>query len=263
MRNHWRLLLLLFGLPLAAQSVAPTWSADEVIRHFLERCLTTTNRIAAQHHGCVRHTVIEELNAEGAVKKRKTRDQAVEMQGERQVLKLLKLDDRSPSERESRQELEKETELKQRYAERRDKARPQGPDFVDEKLVRKFDYVADGLEVIAGRPAYVLRFSASAKPPAGDATDRALNLLVGRIWVDAAEYELVKVDAHLKAPVTVLGGLVASIQRLDFVLERRRLADGFWFNTALGTWAEGRKLFSGFHVRSRLEQENFHALTPP
>ena len=157
----------------------------------------------------------------------------------------------------------KEASLKKHYAERRDKARSEGPDFVDEKLVRRFAYEAEGLERIAGRPAYVLRFSAIAKPPSGDTSDRALNQLVGRIWVDTTEYELVKVDAHLKEPMTVLGGLVASIQQLDFMVERRRQADGFWFNTTLATRTEGRKLFSGFHIRSRLEQDGFRALPVP
>lgn len=260
MRKGWILLSLWLALPVAAQTSVPLLPADEIIRRFLDRCQTTTNRLAAQCHACVRRTVIEELGGDGVVKERKTREHAVELRGESPAVKLLKLDGRAPTDREAKREATKEAELKQRYAERKDKARERGPDFVDEKLVRRFAYVNEGTETVGGRPAHILRFQAGPNAPAKDASERALNLLAGRIWIDAEEFELVKVEARLKEPLTVLGGIVASIQRLDFSIERRRQPDGFWFNTVLGTYAEGRKLFSTFRIRSRIEQDEFRVL---
>ena len=262
MKRGFLLLGLLLALPAAAE-VPSSSTADEIIARFLERCRTTPDRLAAQHHVCVLRTVTEELARDGAVKERKTKEQAVELRGEEQLVRLLRLDDRTPTARESERELAKETEQRQRYAERKDKARGRGPDFVDEKLVRRFRYVLAGTELVDGRTAHVLAFSAKPDAPAKDSSDRALNLLIGRIWIDAEESELVKVDAHLKEPLSVLGGIVASVDRLDFMVERRRQPDGFWFNTAFGSYAEGRKLFSGFRVRSRIEQDGFRPLPSP
>ena len=255
-------LMLALGLtlPVAAQVAPLSLSADEVIGRFLERSRTTTNRLAAQHHICVRRTVMEELADDGTVKERKTKEQSVELRGEHQRIRLLKLDDRAPTADEKRRELEHEAEQKKTFTERKDKPRSRGPDFVDEKLIRRFVYESDGTELLNGRMAYVLKFSPVADPVAKDNADRALNLLTGRIWIDVEEFELVKVEAHLKEPLTVLGGLVAKVERLDFAVERRRLPDGLWFNTSLVTRAEGRKLFSAFHMRSRIEQDDFRPL---
>jgi hypothetical protein len=105
-------LMLALGLrlPLAAQGAPPSLSADEVIGRFLERSRTTTNRMAAQHHICVRRTVLEELADDGSVKERKTKEQAVELRGERQRIRLLKLDDRTPTADEMKREQEREAE---------------------------------------------------------------------------------------------------------------------------------------------------------
>lgn len=260
MKLGWILLAGWLALPLAAHSAPPSLSADEVIRRFLERSATTTNRLAAQHHVCVRRTVTEELGDDGKVKERQTKEQAIELRGEEQRIRLLKLDDRAPTAEETARELAKEAEQRKRFAERKDKPRSRGPDFVDEKLIRRFRYELDGMELVNGRPTYALKFAPVANPPATENADRALNLLVGRIWIDAEEFELAKVDARLKEPLTVLGGIVAKVERLDFVVERRRLADGLWFNTEFACRAEGRKLFSGFRVRSRIAQDDFREL---
>ena len=247
-------------LPGAAQSVAPSLSADEIIRRFLERSATTTNRLAAQHHICIRRTVTEEFADDGTVKERQTKEQTVELRGEEQRIRLLKLDDRAPTADETARELAKEAEQRKRFAERKDKPRSRGPDFVDEKLIRRFRYELAGTALVNGRPTYALKFSPVGNPPSKDNADRALNLLVGRIWIDAEEFELTKVDARLKEPLTVLGGIVAKVDRLDFVVERRRLPDGLWFNTEFVCRAEGRKLFSTFHMRSRITQDDFRKL---
>ncbi|HTH47900.1 MAG TPA: hypothetical protein VMB21_10345 [Candidatus Limnocylindria bacterium] len=263
MKWRWTWLAMVLALPLGAQSALPSLPADEVIRRFLERSQTTTNRLAAQHHMCVRRTVTEELDDFGAVKERSTKEQSVELRGEEQRVRLLKLDDRAPSAEETKREQAREAEQHRRFVERKDKPRRQGPDFVDEKLIRRFHYESHSVQLVNGRPAYVLAFSPTVDQQAKENADRALNLLVGRIWIDAEEFELVKVEAHLKEPLTVLGGIVAKVERLDFVVERRRMADGLWFNTRLSTRAEGRRLFTSFHIRSDIQQADFRPLPEP
>lgn len=263
MKWRWIVLALGLALPLAAQTPVPSLTAEEVIGRFLERSQTTTNRLASQHHTCVRRTVTEELGDDGVVKERKTKEQAVELRGEEQRVHLLKLDDRAPSADDVKREQAREAEQHKRLIERKDKPRRQGPDFVDEKLIRRFHYESDTIEMVNGRPAYVLAFSPTTDLAVKENADRALNLLVGRIWIDAEAFELVKVDAHLKEPLTVLGGVVAKVERLDFTVERRRMEDGLWFNTKLVTHAEGRKLFTAFHIRSNIEQADFRPLPAP
>ena len=64
---------LLPSAPLGAEAGRQP-AADDIIARFLERCRTTPERLAAQHHTCVRRTVREELGSDGQVKERKTKE---------------------------------------------------------------------------------------------------------------------------------------------------------------------------------------------
>jgi hypothetical protein len=238
----------------------PPSTAKTILERFLERSRTTPDRVAEQRHLCFRHSVTEELGADGRVKEQKLREFEVEFLGDVQHLKLLKLDGKTPSDRESRRELSKDAEMKRKYAERSEKARPRGPDFIDEKIIRRYSFVTNGVETVRGRKAYVLKFRPLPGLEAKETAERAMNQLAGRRWIDAEEFELVRVEAHLDQPLSLFGGIVATIERLDFEVERERNPDGFWFNAHFGSYAEGRKLFSPFRIRSRIEQDRFRSV---
>jgi hypothetical protein len=255
--------LSLLAIATALGAEPPPLGTEEILNRFLERSRGTPDRIAAQHHACVRTTTTEELGSDGRVKERKSREFEVELIGAKQKLRLLRVDGRLPNDRESRRETTRETEMKKKYGERQDKARSQGPDFIDERIVQRYHFATNGVELIHGRPAYLLRFSPKPGLEVKETADRALNRLTGRIWIDAEEFELVKLDAHLEQPLSLVGGIVATVERMEFDLERERHADGFWFNTHFSSLAIGRKLFTGFHVRTRIDQDHFRAVTTP
>lgn len=242
--------------------LGPNPDAEQILSRFLERSRGLPDRVAAQRHACLRRTVTEELTAEGGVKSRKEREFEVELIGEKQHLHLLRLDGRLPNDRETKRETGKETEMKKKYGERQDKARSHGPDFIDERIVQRYHFVTNGVETIRGRKTFVLRFHPKVGLEAKETADRALNRLAGKIWIDAEEFELVRLDAHLDQPLTMMGGIVANVERLEFEIDRERLADGFWFNTHFGSYAEGRKLFSGFRAKTRIDQDHFRPLKP-
>ncbi len=253
------------GLWLAAIATAlavepPSLDSEQILERFLERSRGTPDRIAAQHHACVRKSINEELGSDGKVKESKVREFEVEFLGAKQKLHLLRVDGRLPNDREAKRETTKESELKKKYGERQEKARPSGPDFIDERIVQRYHFVTNGVETINGRKTYVLRFHAKPGLEVKEMADRALNRLVGKIWIDAEEFELVKLDAHLDQPLSMLGGIVASVEKMEFEVERFRNSDGFWFNTHFGSFAEGRKLFSNFRVRTRIDQDRFRVL---
>jgi hypothetical protein len=238
----------------------PSLDTEQILERFLERSRGTPGRIAAQHHACVRKTTTEEIGSDGRVKESKTREFEVELVGAKQKLQLLRVDGRLPNDREAKRETTKEAEMKKKYGERQEKARSSGPDFIDERIVQRYHFVTNGVETINGRKTYVLRFHAKPGLEVKEMADRALNRLVGKIWIDAEEFELVKLDAHLDQPLSMLGGIVASVEKMEFEIERFRNSDGFWFNTHFGSFAEGRKLFSNFRARTRIDQDHFRVL---
>ena len=246
----------LAGEPLSG----PPPTAATILERFLERSRTTPDRVAAQHHRCFRHSVTEELGADGKVREQKVRDFEVEFIGDVQRLKLLKLDGRMPTDRESNRELSKDAELKRTYAERSTKARPRGPDFIDERIIRRYSFVTNGVETVRGRKTYVLKFRPLPGLEAKEIAERAMNQLAGSLWIDAEEFELVRVEAHLNQSLSLFGGIVATVDRLDFGVERERNPDGFWFNAHFDSYAEGRKFLSSFRMRSRIDQDRFRAI---
>jgi hypothetical protein len=103
-------------------------------------------------------------------------------------------------------------------------------------LVKRFTFELRGREMIDGRSSFVVDFKpVSGKLSASDLKERFLNKAAGRIWVDEAEYVIVKAEAKLTEGVSVVGGLVGAVHKFNFSFGRGRTADGLWY-TRLLTW---------------------------
>jgi len=111
-------------------------------------------------------------------------------------------------------------------------------------LLGRFEFTVTGREVLNGRPALIMDFQPAAKKlPERNFKDRFINKAAGRIWVDEADYTLVKADLHLTERVNVVGGLVGAVWKFTFGFIRERMPDGLWFTRASNWHLEGRELF--------------------
>lgn len=231
--------------------------ADAIIARFIERSRANSNRLANARITFLRRTTAEQFDAKGALTERKVKEQEVELRGFEQSVRLLRVDGREVSPRDHAREDEEESGQRRRYTARSDRSRRSNVDYLDEKLIRRFAYTLEGAEEIEGRRTFRLRFEPLAQRDAKEIADRVLGLLTGHLWIDAEESELVKVDAHLSREFAFWGGVVGSLDRLDLELGRQRLTDGTWVNSRLSTRVSGRKVFSRFHGRFEVEQQDF------
>jgi hypothetical protein len=111
-------------------------------------------------------------------------------------------------------------------------------------LLKRFAFVLKGRESVNGRDTFVVDFKPKpGKLPERNLKDRFINRAGGRIWLDEADSQLVKVDLHLTEKVDVLGGLVGSIWTFNYAFERERTGDGLWFTRATRWHLEGREVF--------------------
>jgi hypothetical protein len=261
------LALLLGGLVLAGASRAATpatnLTVDAVLTRFIERSRSASNRLAHTRLVYLRRTTTEQFDPQGKLTERKSKEQRVELRGQEQQVRLVQLNGRAPSPAEAARETEEEGGHRKRYTARSGRGRRGNVDYLDEKLIRRFSYTFDGLEDVAGRPTFRLRFEPGPTPESQELADRVLGLLHGRIWIDAEDFELVNVEAQLSREFSFWGGVVGSLDRLDFALRRQRLPDGTWVNLLLASEASGRKVFSRFSGRMRVEQEDFQPLLAP
>lgn len=251
-------LLLVPGASFAANPATP--SVDEIIERFLRQARAAADTEAQHEISYHRRTRIEELADDGAVQQTRSKEHAVTNRAGVIRAVLVKVDERAPSDRESRSDRKTDTDARRESGRRRN-----GPDFLDEGLVRRFQYTLEGEERIDGRRVFRLAYEPRpAASGSGKDFERILSLLHGHLWIDAEQYELVKVEARLRSALKLLGGIAGSLNRLDFAIVRRPVRDGHWANVLLTSQAEGRKLFSVFRARIQVEQDEFQVrpLTP-
>jgi hypothetical protein len=108
---------------------------------------------------------------------------------------------------------------------------------------------------------FVARPSESSKGSANAFADRLMSQLQGRLWIDAEEHELVRVEARLGKSFDVLAGVVASIQKMTLLIERIRLPDGRWVDQRFQTAFEGRKFLSALRMRLQVDQDRYETAT--
>jgi hypothetical protein len=261
MRSFHRFLPVLVAAlaALPARAADSPSAAEDVISRLIERSKASADRAAGRWQSYRRVTVIESLDSKGEVTERKVKEHRVASTNGVEVVRLVKIDDHEPPERDARSEERKEKENRDRYAKPSGAKKRRPSDVVDETLFRRFNFTLTGQELVGGRTNFVLQFQPKENSGDGEIADRILGLLNGRIWVDAAEYELTRVDAHLSRTFEVLGGIAASIHQLDFAIDRVPLPDGSWATGSLRSEIQGRKVFSSLRSRMRVDQDSFEA----
>jgi hypothetical protein len=142
---------------------------------------------------------------------------------------LVEVDGRPPTEEEMREEAEDDARMRRRRAERLS------------DLIARFSYGPVEEVRVEGRPAYALDFAPKAGLRATTLGDRALNALAGRVIVDAADTQVVSVEARLVAPVKVAMGLGASVKHATISYRAQRLPEGAWLPCVVALRLTGQK----------------------
>jgi len=126
------------------------------------------------------------------------------------------------------------------------------------ELIDRFVIRVAGEEIVEGRPAYVLEFSPDpAAPLAKNLGDRALNALAGRLLIDAVDFQVRSVVAHLTRPVKVLGGIAANIKEAEISYTGQPLGGDLWFPCVIELRLTGKTaLFFRLDTSFRFEFAN-------
>ena len=187
--------------------------------------------------------VREELDGKGGVKTRHSRLSQVFYVKGRPVKKLVAEDDRPLTpERQAKED---------RDVSKRVEAIVKGDSIAERPGIRlsvvleRFDFRSVAREDVNGRQALALDFA--PRPGKRDLdSDNVLRHLVGRIWVDESEREVVKAHLRSTGPVKFAMGIGGSLSTFDAVMEFRKLQDGVWLPRESRVEFSGRKLFKSF-----------------
>ena len=132
------------------------------------------------------------------------------------------------------------------------------------ELLKRFEFTLAGREQLNGRTVLVIDFQpARKKPSVRNLKDKFINKAAGRVWVDEADYALVKADLHLSERVNVVGGLVGAVWKFTYDFLRDRTLDGLWFTKSSNWHLEGRELFVKRTVDFHEERTDVRPVTMP
>lgn len=123
------------------------------------------------------------------------------------------------------------------------------------EMVKAFDFKLAGREQMNGRDCWVL--DATPKPgyrPINHET-KVLTGMRGRMWIDAREYQWVKVHAEVFRPVA-FGLFIAHVQPgTEFTLDEAPIGDGLWMPSRLITKVHATALM--FWSQNSVDDETY------
>lgn len=262
MQNHWLhgtgvALCLAAGSALATPGVEtgePT--ADQIVQRAVARAEFVYKANRQTNFSYQKTSTTEELDGKGRVKNR--REKFFEFDSGLATLKEIKLNGKALPDRELRKhESEGAADRQQVSGGKASRRDDNWGKYLTKELTGRFAFELVGTEMIAGRPAYVLTFEPKSEDlPVKEVTDRLVNRLSGKVWIDTREYEVAKAEISLLDEVTMWGGILGALRRFSFDVERTRV-DDVWFNRVSNFEMEGRKLFDSQRIRVRSESGNF------
>ncbi len=254
------LAVLLLGTP--ARAAAGTLTADEIAQRMVKQAsvTSTSNRRADYSYGKV--SVTEHVDDEGKVTKRK--EKVIRFQNGKGIVQQIKVDGRmlSPEELRAEQKEIAEQDAKMTQSSSMSRRSDNWEQLLTPELMSRYAFRLAGEESLKGRRAYILMFRPRSQDlPENQLTDRVVNQLTGKLWVDAQDFEIAQADMWLLEDVTMWGGLLGSLRKFDYHVERVRLEDGVWANQLTRGEFRGRKLFGSMFVRTRSECKDFQKTT--
>jgi hypothetical protein len=179
--------------------------------------------------------------------------------------RLVAVNDRPIAQADARQEQDK---LQTTKAERRRESASERRDRIGayqktherlrdlfREVGRAFAFTLQGTGPADGRTAFVIdaRPRPGYDPPTRDA--QALTGMDARFWVDTATYHWIRVAAHLKKAVSIVGFLVRVEPGTTVKLEKAPVDGAVWLTTHLQIRSSSRILFVFGHHTYRDERE--------
>jgi len=124
-------------------------------------------------------------------------------------------------------------EAARRKAEREKKTKPAGKEEGDDPEISQFlkvcEFVSPRREQFAGRDAIVFDFRPRAGFRPGNREESLIAKLVGAIWIDPIDMQVIRLEARLAEGFKMAGGLLLSLRPgAAIVIEQTRMAEGVW-----------------------------------
>ena len=213
----------------------------------------------------LRDIVVEEFDAEGKIKKRKTR--TYRSYSDHRDPVLLMHDGKPPTPEQIKKELK---EIQKHQWKILGKGKNDVPNSKGDAnlLVRQIEKHHHhflprllGADTIHGRPAYILQFLPNPAEPFDDPiVNLILKQLLIKIWIDQKEFQFAKFDVELDNPLFALGGLAGTVKTFNLTAYQKRLTPEIWADWKVSTCIHIRVLWETHIINFTSESTEFNPL---
>jgi hypothetical protein len=232
-------------------------TADAVIQKAVARAQQDESRGTQPAFDYSKVTVTEELDSSGKVKERKERVYEVSFRDGQSHVRILSVNGRAPDGAELRKQSENQTNFRQAFSNSKSAKRDR-ENFLTPELAARFQFRFIDRRTFNGRASYQIGFEPrSPRLPENKIVERVLNRLSGTLWIDAEEFEVARAEIFLRSEVNLLGGVIGSLKKLAYTLDRTRVDEGLWFSTSSTGDFEARKLLDSTHIKTKSSSKNF------
>ncbi len=224
----------------------------EIIRKLIERSQETPSCLAQLEYSFTKLTEREEFDSKGRVKDRKSSSN--EMFFSSGV--ISKKPNANPADAKRTESPGKSESTKS--AKPKPATRGESVNLLTDEILGKYVFTLVNRTNLNGRLAFELSFQPKKKNSSGkNLMERLLNRTTGKLWIDVEEFELARMQVQLDSEMLVGAGLIGSLKKAVFILERARLPEGFWFERSVKTDYEARKFLESTRVITRSESSDF------
>ena len=210
---------------------------------------------------------VDEADGHGGVKKRETRVYDVFWLQGVPVRKMVSKDGKPMTEDELKKEderIDKEVKSAREKREKNDgkgkETDPRGNEEVTVSRILELGTFSNARRVqIGGRDAIAMDYAGDPKAKTRNRAEEVIRDLVGTVWVDETDKELVKTNARFNRSFKIGGGLVANIKEgTTFGMEQRKINGEVWLPTVFEGRGSARfLLFFNLNGSARVVDEEF------
>ena len=239
-------------LCLATAAFALAQDAKEIIRRSVQRDLLNFERL--KDYTYIEHDRQKSFDKHNQLKKTETATYEIMILGGHDYEKLIERDDKPLSAKDAAKEqakLDKEVERRKHESDAEkakiEKQRREQRKFLDE-IPDEFNFTLLDVETVSGKPAWVI--SADPKPDYQPKA-RGAKLIAkmrGKVWIDQAEYQWVKIEAVATGKLSYGFGLLKIDPGASVEFEQTRVNDEVWLPAHASIRLDGRAgLLFGIH----------------
>lgn len=129
-----------------------------------------------------------------------------------------------------------------------------------EEMVNAFRFDMAGEARVDGRDCWVLEAQPRPDYDPPDHEGRVLDAMKGKLWIDKASYQWVRVQAEVVRPVSFYGFLAKVGPGTEFYLEQEPVASGIWLPKVFNVRVQATAL--GFFSENSTENDSYRDYQP-